>query len=137
MRSASFVTLACIAMMGVRNAKIELSDRVVVIGLGFIGQMVAQMARLSGARVFVTDLRPSRVAAARRLGAGAGMTGTKEEIADAVKAFSSGVGADVVIICASHPRPPEAGINPEHAPIWELAAEVVRCLRRRPAVKWA
>ena len=58
---ACFATLGSIAMNAVRIANIGLGDRVAVIGLGLVGQLVAQLARLQGAVVIATDLKPERV----------------------------------------------------------------------------
>ncbi|MDQ6887058.1 MAG: zinc-binding alcohol dehydrogenase, partial [Gemmatimonadota bacterium] len=66
---ATFATLGSIAMNAVRIAQIGLGESVAVIGLGLVGQLVAQLARLQGATVIAIDLRPERVARARELGA--------------------------------------------------------------------
>lgn len=44
-----FVTLGQIALQGVRKARIELGEKVMVIGQGVIGQLALQLARLNGA----------------------------------------------------------------------------------------
>ena len=62
--SASFSTLGAIAMNAVRVAELDLGDRVAVIGLGLVGQLVAQLARLRGARVIALDTQDSRIALA-------------------------------------------------------------------------
>src|SRR6201981_2349868 len=66
---ASFTTLGSIALNGVRIANISLGERVAVIGLGLVGQLIAQLARLQGGFIIATDLRAERVELARRLGA--------------------------------------------------------------------
>ncbi len=58
---ACFATLGSIALNAVRIAGISLGDRVAIIGLGLVGQLVAQIARLQGAVVIATDLKPERV----------------------------------------------------------------------------
>jgi predicted dehydrogenase len=73
---------------------------VAVIGLGLVGQLAAQLARLQGAMVIATDLRPERVELAQKLGAThafAGGAGLEE----AVAAVTGGRGADCVIIAAA------------------------------------
>ena len=45
---ASFLALGQIALQGVRKTRVELGERVLVLGLGIIGQLALQMARLSG-----------------------------------------------------------------------------------------
>ena len=48
-RSAAFMVMGAIAIHGIRVARIELGEVVVVIGLGIVGQLAATLARLSGA----------------------------------------------------------------------------------------
>src|SRR5438876_6228556 len=56
---ACFTTLGSIALNGVRIAKISLGERVAVIGLGLVGQLITQLARLQGGFIIATDLRPN------------------------------------------------------------------------------
>ncbi len=72
---ASFATLGSIAMNAVRIANIGLGDRVAVIGLGVVGQLTLQLARLQGAETIGIDLLPDRVAIALRLGADHALVG--------------------------------------------------------------
>ena len=66
---ASFATLGSIALNAVRIAEISLGEVVAVIGLGLVGQLVAQLVRLQGGVVVGMDLRQERVDLAGRLGA--------------------------------------------------------------------
>ncbi|MDQ3698047.1 MAG: bi-domain-containing oxidoreductase [Gemmatimonadota bacterium] len=97
---ACFVTLGAIAMQGVRLAEIELSERVLVLGLGLVGQVAAQLARRAGATVFVHDLDPSKVEMAMELGAHAGES-APDRLVNAVASFTGGHGADAVLVCAA------------------------------------
>lgn len=97
---ASFVAVGSIAMQGVRLGQIELGDRVCVIGLGLVGQIAAQLARCSGASVLATDLDPSKRTLAERLGA-LRTSPPGEELHRAITAFTSGRGADCVLVCAA------------------------------------
>lgn len=99
---ASYVTLGAIAMQGVRQADIRVGETVVVIGLGLIGQLVAQIARASGAVVLGMDLDKSKVDLALQLGLSKGAT-TNEEIAHVAQNMTEGRGVDAVIIAASTP----------------------------------
>lgn len=98
--NACFATLGSIALNSVRISNISLGESVVIIGLGLVGQLTAQLARLQGGRVIAMDLRPERMELARKLGAWqtvAAGSGAKE----AVLALTDGRGADVVIIAAA------------------------------------
>lgn len=54
-RHGAFGGLGAIALHGFRLARVGLGDRVLVIGAGIIGNFCAQLARLAGCRVTVTD----------------------------------------------------------------------------------
>jgi predicted dehydrogenase len=73
---------------------------VAVIGLGLVGQIVAQLARLQGAVVIATDLKPQRVELARKLGAQYAISGG-DTLKEQVAAVTDGKGADCVIIAAA------------------------------------
>jgi len=96
---ACFATLGSIALNAVRIANISLGDRVVVIGLGLVGQLVSQLARLQGALVIATDLRTDRVQLAHDLGAPEPIFGGS--LKEGVAGITDGKGADCVIIAAA------------------------------------
>ncbi len=93
-----FTTLGSIAMNAVRIAGIELGETVAVVGLGLVGQLAAQLARLQGGVVAGLDLKPERAELARRLGADHAFT---DGGAEAVRALTDGRGADCVIVAAA------------------------------------
>ena len=95
---ASFTTLGTIAMNAVRIAEIGVGDVVVVIGLGLVGQLVAQLTRVQGGVVIATDLRAERVELASKHGAHHAISGDVEQ---QVAALTGGRGADRVIIAAA------------------------------------
>jgi predicted dehydrogenase len=97
---ACFVTLGAIAMQGVRLANIELGDRVVVLGLGLVGQLAAQLARCAGATVLASDIDPTKLELATRLGAHH-VAGGGDDLVRSVKSLSQGHGADSVLVCAA------------------------------------
>lgn len=97
---AAFVTIGAIAMQGVRLADIQLGHKVVVMGLGLIGQVAAQLARCAGGSVLVSDPVASKGELAGSLGADRMVVGS-ENISGSVKEFTEGQGADVVLLCAS------------------------------------
>jgi predicted dehydrogenase len=97
---ACFATLGSIALHAVRIADISLGDRVAVIGLGIVGQLISQLVRLQGGVVIATDLRPERVELARRLGADHALPGDASVI-EATDSLTEGKGADCVIIAAA------------------------------------
>lgn len=96
---ASFVTVGSIALQGVRQAEPLLGDKVVVIGLGLIGQLTVQLLKANGCKVLGCDIDPSKLELAKKSGAGTACT--PDELVNAVASFSEGYGADSVIITAS------------------------------------
>lgn len=96
---ACFATLGSIALNAVRISQCGVGDVVAVIGLGLVGQLIAQLARLQGAIVVGIDLRTERMALARQLGAQYAFHA--ESAADAVNAVTNGRGADCVFIAAA------------------------------------
>lgn len=99
--AACTVALGSIAMQGVRRLAPQLGETVAVIGLGLLGQLTAQMLRLSGCRVIGTDLDPARVDLARTLGLAHAAPADPEEFTASVLRLSDGYGADAVVICAA------------------------------------
>ena len=98
--AASFVTVGAIAMQGVRLAELTLGERVVVSGLGLVGQLVAQIARCNGAAVIAYDPDPAKVAMAKALGA-ARATASAAELRAIVTEMTDGHGADAVLLSAA------------------------------------
>jgi predicted dehydrogenase/threonine dehydrogenase-like Zn-dependent dehydrogenase len=99
-QDACFTTLGSIALNSVRIARISLGDSVVVIGLGLVGQLVAQLVRLQGGVSIAIDLRPERAELARRLGASLTLIGDASAL-DQVRSITNGRGADCVIVAAA------------------------------------
>lgn len=95
---ASFVTLGAIALQGVRVTQPTLGERVVVMGLGLIGQLTVQLLKANGCRVLGFDPNPERVRLALEMGADQAVSGA---LSDAVASFTGGHGADAVIVTAS------------------------------------
>ncbi|MDD5232435.1 MAG: bi-domain-containing oxidoreductase [Syntrophales bacterium] len=102
LKEASLTTLGSIALHAVRNAQITIGDAVAVVGAGLIGQIVIQLARISGARVFGIDIDPARLKQAASLGAELALDASSAGgLGNAVLRRTGGKGADAVIVCAS------------------------------------
>lgn len=97
---ACFTTLGSIALNAVRIANISLGEKVAVIGLGLVGQLISQLAHLQGAYVIATDLKSDRVGLALRAGADAALVGGSE-FPQQIKTLTDGIGVDCVIIAAA------------------------------------
>jgi predicted dehydrogenase len=97
---ACFATLGSIALNAVRIASIGLGETVAVLGLGLVGQLIAQLAKLQGATVLAVDLKQERVELARQLGSDHALLGGTA-LADHVSSITQGRGLDCVIIAAA------------------------------------
>ena len=79
------------------DADIHVGETVAVFGAGVPGQIVAQLARLNGARVVAVDLLSRRRELATRLGAAMALDPAAGDVAAQVRAVTDQRGADVVI----------------------------------------
>jgi 2-desacetyl-2-hydroxyethyl bacteriochlorophyllide A dehydrogenase len=94
---AVFHILARVALGGVHDARLQLGETVVVLGLGTVGLLAAQLARLAGATVIGVDRFALRVQAARALGVRAIHAADGVDVAALVHEYTSGTGADAAI----------------------------------------
>ncbi|MDH4233141.1 MAG: bi-domain-containing oxidoreductase [Nitrospirota bacterium] len=99
-REASTVTLGAIALQGIRRANPTLGETFLVMGLGILGQLTAQMLKANGCRVVGFDPDKSRVDQARELGMEYGISPDEDAVARVVQ-LTDGYGADGVIITAA------------------------------------
>jgi len=101
-RDAAFATVASIALHGLRIADVDAGSKVVVVGLGLVGQLAARLAMAAGCDVAGIDpAAPARAAAA-----GSGVLALDElgaATTEQVLAWSRGRGADAVLVCAATP----------------------------------
>jgi threonine dehydrogenase-like Zn-dependent dehydrogenase len=95
-RIGIFSHIGAVALNGVHDARIRIGDTVAVFGLGVPGQIVAQAARASGARVIGVDPDPGRRVTAAALGAHHVLDAVGGA-AEAIKALTDRRGADVCI----------------------------------------
>ena len=99
--SAASVALGAIALQGVRLAEAKLGERVAVIGLGLVGQLVAQILHAAGCVVWGLDPDPDRVRLARELGADFACENRDWEQSPWSALCQHGHGADAVILTAA------------------------------------
>jgi predicted dehydrogenase/threonine dehydrogenase-like Zn-dependent dehydrogenase len=101
---AAFTTIASIALHGLRIAEAGPGSKVVVVGLGLIGQLAARLAMASGCDVAGIDPAPYPREVAARTGLLA-LDERGEETTERVLAWSRGRGADAVLVCAAGSAP--------------------------------
>ena len=97
---AAFTTIAAIALHGLRQADVGPGSRVVVLGLGLIGQLAARLALAAGC--VVAGIDPTEYP--RKAAADCGVLALDEcgeATTDQILKWSRGRGADAVLICAA------------------------------------
>lgn len=98
---ASTVALGAIALQGVRRAEPTLGESFVVIGLGVLGQLTAQLLKANGCRVVGIDVDRARLELAKESGIAAVLHPEDADQTTFVSQFTQGVLADGVIITAA------------------------------------
>lgn len=113
---AVFSALIGVALVAIHDAQIKLGDHVAVVGLGTIGLIVAQMARLNGAMyVAAVDPIAKRREAAAALGVDEVIDPAERDPGEVLK-FREGAprGADVVIEASGHNAGVQTAIRCAH-----------------------
>lgn len=98
---ASFTVIGAIGLQGIRLCNPTLGETIVVVGLGLIGLITAELLVANGCRVIGIDLDENKVNIARQKG----ITGINPkdgtDVVKYVTQLTGGIGADGVIITAS------------------------------------
>lgn len=100
---AASLGLSLVAMTAVRVGRPELGDRAVVFGMGLVGNLCAQLYRLSGAEVVVVDTSAARLETARRCGLDYGVQSGSADTAEKILALTGGRGAEYVVDATGNP----------------------------------
>lgn len=96
--TALFSDPALFALNAVHDSQLKLGDVAAVFGLGAIGLLAVQMARLNGAmRIFAVDLIPMRRELARRYGADEALDPAEGDVALTIKRATGNKGVDVAM----------------------------------------
>lgn len=98
---AAFTVIGSIGLQGIRLLAPQLGETVVVIGLGLIGLIAAQLLKANGCKVIGVDFDEDKVALAREKGIIAINPGKGTDPVKFVEEETGQVGADAVLITAS------------------------------------
>jgi len=102
LKHAAYNTLGAISMQGIRQADLRLGETAVVIGLGLLGQLACMILKASGVQVIGVDVSNAPVQQAiKNKVVDAAYTRDTAGIEDKINGFTSGQGADAVIIAAA------------------------------------
>ena len=101
---ATLAVLTTTTTHGIRRAKVEYGDRVLVLGLGVVGILSALHARRSGAgEVFVADPLAWKKDTAAKLGFPAVFDPLADGFEEQILEVTDGFGMDIVIEASGHP----------------------------------
>lgn len=100
------------AIGGIRDGHVRVGDRVLISGLGAIGLMAAQAAKLAGASlVAVSDPIEKRRKVATENGADISFDPTKDDFGLILRDMTNGLGVDVVIETSGNYKAVEQGLR--------------------------
>lgn len=99
---AAFTVIGAIGLQGIRLINPTFGETIVVVGLGLIGLMTAQILKANGCRVIGFDFDQAKVDLASSFGINAVNPGTGVDQVKYVNSLTDFVGADGVIITASN-----------------------------------
>lgn len=101
-RACTFLQLVRTAANVVHHASPRLGDTVAIFGLGVVGLLTLQLAKLAGAhRIIAFDLIPKRREMGLKMGANEALDPTTVDPGNAVRDLNEKRGADVAIECAA------------------------------------
>ena len=95
---ASFTEPLACAVRAVKRSHILPGDRIVVVGGGGMGLLIAQTAVAYGALPIVLDVSEARIALAQALGMKATIHSAREDVKEAVAEMTGGLGLDGAIL---------------------------------------
>jgi NADPH2:quinone reductase len=98
-REASMAGLGAIAIHALRQADLRFGESVVILGLGILGQVMAQIAHAASFRVIGYDLMEERCRMLQAMGIQS-VSSTLEELEEEICVQTNGEGVDCVILCA-------------------------------------
>ncbi|MFC3746227.1 zinc-binding alcohol dehydrogenase [Paenibacillus sp. GCM10012306] len=97
LRWVPFTRMATVAFTSVRVSNIELGDKVSVSGLGLVGNLAAQLARLQGATVIGVDLSQERLKTASVCGVDHALDGSSGKVKEELMELTGGQGVSTHI----------------------------------------
>ncbi len=92
-----FARMAGVSIAALRSSSVQPGDKVLVIGMGLVGNFAAQLFALAGADVMVTDLAQSRLERAMACGLTRTAHGGADALTEAVMEWTQGEGADITV----------------------------------------
>jgi len=101
---AAFTEPSSVALHGLRRAKMEIGDRVAILGTGPIGILLAQWARIWGAgQIFLIDIKEEKLRVAQKYGFTDVINASKEDTVKNILEKTEQRGVDISIEAAGTP----------------------------------
>lgn len=98
LQQASFITVGGLAFDAIKKSQLQIGQTVCIVGLDLLGQLIAQIAKLSGCKVIGIDTNEFYLKKALELGIHTVLNPTSENIEQQVNYITNHVGADCTII---------------------------------------
>ncbi len=92
-----FARIAGVSMSALRSSSVQPGDTVLVIGMGLVGNFVAQILQLAGADVMAADLSDLRLEKARACGIGRTVNNGRDSLKNAVMDWTGGRGVHIAV----------------------------------------
>lgn len=99
---ATFTIIGSIGLQGIRLLNPTLGETIVVVGLGLIGLVTADLLKANGCNVIGFDFDPQKVELAKKKGITAINPSDGSDQVKFVESYTNGIGSDGVIITASN-----------------------------------
>lgn len=99
---AAFLEPLATVIKGVKKLRVEPLENIVVIGAGTMGLLNAQVAKLFGARVIITEMVPKKLDRARLLNIDDVIDINESDPVEKVMQLTQGIGADAVIFAVGN-----------------------------------
>lgn len=98
LQDASFITIGGLAFDNIKKAQLQIGQTVCIVGLDLLGQLTAQIAKLSGCKVIAIDDNDFHLKKAAELGVTTILNTNSENIEQEVSYLTNHIGADCTII---------------------------------------
>ncbi|PKP09959.1 MAG: dehydrogenase [Bacteroidetes bacterium HGW-Bacteroidetes-3] len=99
---AAFTVIGSIGLQGIRLLNPTFGETIVVVGLGLIGLVTAELLKANGCNVIGFEFDPEKIRIAKEKGIVAINPGEGTDQVKFVESYTNGVGADGVVITASN-----------------------------------
>lgn len=99
---AAFAGLGAIGIHALRTAELQFGESVVVVGLGILGNIIAQIAQAAAYETAAIDINEQRVDAMKACGVEHAYV-SDEQLDEHLTSVNGGQGVDAILLCASGP----------------------------------